>query len=45
MEPVHPIEVAGAAGYFVKGVDMQRLIEHMLVIHASLALRFEGRPA
>jgi hypothetical protein len=24
---------------------MQRLIEHMLVIHASLALRFEGRPA
>jgi PAS domain S-box-containing protein len=38
MEPVHPIEEAGASGYFVKGVDMQRLIEHMLGIQASLAI-------
>ena len=45
MEPIHPIEEVGAAGYFVKGVDMQRLIEHMLVIHASLALGFQGRTA
>jgi PAS domain S-box-containing protein len=45
MEPVHPIEEAGASGYFVKGVDMQRLIEHMLGIHASLALALQGRPA
>jgi PAS domain S-box-containing protein len=45
MEPIHPIEEAGAAGYFVKGVDMQRLIEHMLGIHASLALGLEGRTA
>ena len=29
-EPMHPIEEAGAAGYFVKGVDTQRLIDHML---------------
>jgi len=43
MEPIHPIEEAGAAGYFVKGVDMQRLIEHMLGIHASLGLH--GRTA
>ena len=28
-QPTHPIEEAGAAGYFVKGVDMQRLIEHI----------------
>ena len=26
---------AGAAGYFVKGIDMQRLIEHLLMVHAS----------
>jgi PAS domain S-box-containing protein len=45
MEPVHPIEEAGAAGYFVKGVDMQRLIEHMLGIHASLAVGLQGRTA
>jgi len=45
MEPVHPIEEAGAAGYFVKGVDMQRLIEHMLGIHARLGVGVEGRTA
>jgi PAS domain S-box-containing protein len=45
MEPVHPIEEAGASGYFVKGVDMQRLIEHMLGIHASLAVGLHGHSA
>jgi CheY-like chemotaxis protein len=45
MEPVHPIEEAGASGYFVKGVDMRRLIEHMLSIRASLALGLQGRTA
>jgi signal transduction histidine kinase len=45
MEPIHPIEEAGAAGYFVKGVDMQRLIEHMLGIHASLAIGLQGQSA
>ncbi len=45
MEPIHPIEEVGAAGYFVKGVDMQRLIEHMLGIHASLSLGLQGRTA
>jgi CheY-like chemotaxis protein len=29
------IEQAGAEGFFVKGVDTQRLIEHLLVVHAS----------
>ena len=45
MEPVHPIEEAGAGGYFVKGVDMQRLIEQMLGIHASLGLAVQDRTA
>jgi CheY-like chemotaxis protein len=29
------MEQAGAAGFFVKGMDTQRLIEHLLVVHAS----------
>jgi CheY-like chemotaxis protein len=29
------IEQAGAAGFFVKGTDTQRLIDHLLVVHAS----------
>ena len=44
-EPMHPIEEAGAAGYFVKGVDTKRLIDHMLSIHAGLAVGVSGRPA
>jgi hypothetical protein len=31
----HAIEQAGAAGFFVKGIDTQRLIEHLLDVHAS----------
>jgi DNA-binding NarL/FixJ family response regulator len=31
----HAIEVAGAEGFFTKGVDMQRLIDHLLVKQAS----------
>jgi len=29
------IEQAGAAGYFVKGTDTLRLIEHLLTVYAS----------
>jgi DNA-binding NarL/FixJ family response regulator len=29
------IEQAGAAGYFVKGTDMSRLLERLTVVHAS----------
>jgi DNA-binding NarL/FixJ family response regulator len=29
------IERAGAAGFFVKGTDTQRLIDHLLAFHAS----------
>jgi len=34
-DSVHAIEQAGAAAYFVKGVDTQRLIDHLLALHAS----------
>jgi PAS domain S-box-containing protein len=33
----HAIEEAGAAGYFVKGVDTKRLIDHLLRTHAARA--------
>jgi DNA-binding NarL/FixJ family response regulator len=29
------IEQAGAAGYFIKGIDTKRLIDHLLAVHAS----------
>ena len=34
----HAIERAGAVGYFTKGVDTQRLIDHLVVIHANSVL-------
>jgi DNA-binding NarL/FixJ family response regulator len=42
-EPTHPIEEAGAAGYFVKGLDTQRLIDRMLRIHAGLTAGVAAR--
>jgi hypothetical protein len=30
---------AGAADFFVKGIDTQRLIEHLLAVHASRGVR------
>ena len=38
----HAIEQAGAHGFFVKGIDTQRLINHLLVAQAS---RRAGNPA
>jgi PAS domain S-box-containing protein len=34
-EAADAIEHAGAAGFFVKGTDTQRLIDHLLAFHAS----------
>jgi PAS domain S-box-containing protein len=36
-ETADALEHAGAAGFFVKGTDTQRLIEHLLLFHASRA--------
>jgi CheY-like chemotaxis protein len=36
MEEPHPIERAGAEGFFTKGIDTARLINHLLVKHTSL---------
>jgi DNA-binding NarL/FixJ family response regulator len=41
----HEIEEAGAAGFFVKGVDTQRLIDHLLMIHDAVSLGLPGAPA
>ena len=34
-ETADALEHAGAAGFFVKGTDTQRLIDHLLALHAS----------
>jgi two-component system NarL family response regulator len=34
-ETADAIQRAGAAGFFVKGTDTQRLIDHLLAFHAS----------
>ena len=36
-ETADAIEHAGAAGFFVKGTDTQRLIDHLLAFHAARA--------
>jgi DNA-binding NarL/FixJ family response regulator len=36
-DTVHAIEEAGAAGFFVKGLDTQRLLDHLLSLHESRA--------
>jgi PAS domain S-box-containing protein len=39
----HAIEEVGAAGFFTKGVDTQRLIDHLIAEHATTALRLQGQ--
>ncbi|HUK34878.1 MAG TPA: PAS domain S-box protein [Vicinamibacterales bacterium] len=39
---LHAIEQAGAAGFFTKGLDTQRLIDQLLVMHASISLALPG---
>ena len=36
IEDPHAIELAGAEGFFTKGIDTARLIDHLLGKHASL---------
>jgi CheY-like chemotaxis protein/anti-sigma regulatory factor (Ser/Thr protein kinase) len=42
---LHAIELVGAAGFFTKGVDTQRLIDHLMAVHATTALESPGQPA
>jgi DNA-binding NarL/FixJ family response regulator len=44
LEEAHPIEEAGAEGFFTKGVDTARLINHLLTKHASLRSEHFPRP-
>ena len=37
-EELHSIEMAGAAGFFTKGGDTQRLIDHLMAVHATITL-------
>jgi PAS domain S-box-containing protein len=45
IEDLHAIELVGAAGFFTKGVDTQRLIDHLVAVHAMTALESPGQPA
>jgi signal transduction histidine kinase/ActR/RegA family two-component response regulator len=44
-EGLTAIERAGAAGFFTKGVDTQRLIDELLAIHAATTVGLPGKPA
>jgi CheY-like chemotaxis protein/anti-sigma regulatory factor (Ser/Thr protein kinase) len=44
-EDVHPIEQAGAAGFFMKGIETPALIERLLAMHRALGVTAgAGRP-
>jgi hypothetical protein len=36
-DDVHPIEQAGAAGFYTKGLETQPLIERLLAMHRRIA--------
>ena len=45
-EDPHPIEVAGAEGFFTKGIDTQRLVDHLMVMQGSFqSPQLTDRPA
>jgi CheY-like chemotaxis protein len=35
---VHAIERAGAAGFFTKGVDTERLVDHLMMLHTGMTI-------
>ena len=43
MGPLHPIEQAGAAAYFVKVRDMQSLVDYLLDLHAVMTPGLPGQ--
>ncbi len=42
---LHAIELAGAAGFFTKGVDTERLIDHLMAVQATIILGLPDQPA
>jgi DNA-binding NarL/FixJ family response regulator len=42
VDELHAIELAGAADFFTKGVDTQRLIDHLMALHARITLDVSG---
>jgi PAS domain S-box-containing protein len=40
----HAIEEVGAVGFFTKGLDTQRLIDHLIAVQAATALGLQGQP-
>jgi PAS domain S-box-containing protein len=43
-DTIHAIERAGAVGFFDKGIDMQRMIDYLLGVHASRVARHRANP-
>ena len=42
-DDLHSIELVGAAGFFTKGVDTQRLVDHLLAVHATTTLEWPSQ--
>jgi signal transduction histidine kinase/ActR/RegA family two-component response regulator len=40
----HAIEEVGAVGFFTKGLDTQRLIDHLIAVQAATAFGLQGQP-
>jgi DNA-binding NarL/FixJ family response regulator len=40
---VHAIERAGAAGFFTKGVDTERLVDQLMMLHTAMTNRVTSR--
>jgi len=43
-DELHAIELVGAAGFYTKGVDTQRLIDHLMAVHVATTLELPGQP-
>jgi len=42
---LHAIEQVGAAGFFTKGLDTQRLIDHLIAVHVATTVPLRSQPA
>jgi CheY-like chemotaxis protein/anti-sigma regulatory factor (Ser/Thr protein kinase) len=44
-DDLHAIELVGAAGFFTKGIDTQRLIDHLMAVHVATTLELPSQTA